>query len=228
MTTAVGSTSTVWAPTVASTPTAPATSSNNALGKDAFLKLLVAQMSHQDPDKPMDSSQMSAQLAQFSSVEQLEQINTNLTAQQTSQAAMMSAMNGGIALNALGKQVTAASDAVTVGASGSATPMEVAVADAGGTGTLHVTDARGNELATVALGTLAGGRQAIDTAAATRGLPAGTYHVTVDVKSPTGAAVGAQTFITGRVDKVSYTSTGPAFTIGDITVSMSNVAEIKN
>jgi flagellar basal-body rod modification protein FlgD len=48
------------------------------MGKDEFLKLLVAQMRHQDPLNPMDGQQMAAQLAQFSSVEQLVSVNDRL------------------------------------------------------------------------------------------------------------------------------------------------------
>ena len=48
------------------------------MGKDEFLKLLVAQMKHQDPLNPMDGQQMAAQLAQFSSVEQLVSANERL------------------------------------------------------------------------------------------------------------------------------------------------------
>jgi flagellar basal-body rod modification protein FlgD len=52
---------------------------NSSLDKDAFMQLLVAQMRNQDPTQPADSEQLAAQLAQFSSLEQLEQINENLT-----------------------------------------------------------------------------------------------------------------------------------------------------
>lgn len=48
----------------------------NELGRDAFLQLLVQQLSNQDPMEPMDNSQMIAQLAQFSSLEQMEQLNS--------------------------------------------------------------------------------------------------------------------------------------------------------
>src|ERR1041385_2042930 len=41
----------------------------NALGKQDFLKLLMAQLQNQDPMKPMDDSQMIAQMAQFSALE---------------------------------------------------------------------------------------------------------------------------------------------------------------
>jgi flagellar basal-body rod modification protein FlgD len=51
------------------------------LGKDEFLKLLVAQLQNQDPMNPMAGDQMAAQLAQFSSLEQLQQINATLANQ---------------------------------------------------------------------------------------------------------------------------------------------------
>ena len=46
------------------------------MGKDTFLKLLVAQMRYQDPANPVDSSQMMAQTATFTQVEKLEQLVT--------------------------------------------------------------------------------------------------------------------------------------------------------
>jgi flagellar basal-body rod modification protein FlgD len=51
-----------------------ASSPANTLGKDAFLKLLVAQLRYQDPTNPTDSSQFMAQTAQFTQVEKLEEI----------------------------------------------------------------------------------------------------------------------------------------------------------
>ena len=49
-------------------------SNSFALDKDAFLKLLVAQLQNQDPMSPMDSNQFIAQMAEFSTVEQLTNI----------------------------------------------------------------------------------------------------------------------------------------------------------
>ncbi|MFB3901847.1 MAG: flagellar hook assembly protein FlgD [Acidobacteriota bacterium] len=57
-----------------------ATSQTSSLGKEEFLKLLVAQLSHQDPMEPKDSSEFVAQLAQFSSLEQLIEIRKSTEA----------------------------------------------------------------------------------------------------------------------------------------------------
>jgi flagellar basal-body rod modification protein FlgD len=50
----------------------------SGLGQDAFLQLLVTQLQHQDPMQPQDDSQFLAQLAQFSSLEQLTSIDSTL------------------------------------------------------------------------------------------------------------------------------------------------------
>ncbi len=68
------------------------------LGKDDFLQLLITQLQHQDPTKPMDDKQFIAQMAQFSSLEQM----TNLGQEFSKISGMVSRGN---ALNLLGKQV---------------------------------------------------------------------------------------------------------------------------
>lgn len=59
--------------------TTSAKSANDALGYDAFLKLLMAQMQNQDPMQPMNSSDYVAQLATFSQVEKTVELNNRVT-----------------------------------------------------------------------------------------------------------------------------------------------------
>lgn len=54
---------------------------NQQLDKDAFLRLMMTQLAHQDPLSPMDNEQMIAQMAQFSSVEQLGAISETVQLQ---------------------------------------------------------------------------------------------------------------------------------------------------
>lgn len=65
-------------PTSNSANSAITNAAGGALGKDEFVKLLVTEMKNQDPTSPMDGKALAAQLAQFSSVEQLININTKL------------------------------------------------------------------------------------------------------------------------------------------------------
>jgi len=53
-------------------------SGENALDRNAFLSLLITQLQYQDPMKPMEDREFIAQLAQFSSLEQMTQVNDRL------------------------------------------------------------------------------------------------------------------------------------------------------
>ena len=73
------------------------------MGKDDFLHLLVTQLQNQDPLNPTDHTEFTAQLAQFSSLEQLHNVNDNLTQLQNFQAST----NNTQAVSMLGKEITA-------------------------------------------------------------------------------------------------------------------------
>ena len=66
-------------PTLTDTPPAR-TSQQDPLGRNAFLNLLVTQLQHQDPTQPQADGEFLAQLAQFSALEQLQQMNSRLKA----------------------------------------------------------------------------------------------------------------------------------------------------
>jgi len=74
-----------------------------------FLKLLVAQLQNQNPLEPMDNSEMTAQLAQISSLEQLEEANANLAAlkeQGSTFAGAMDLAEARYAASLIGREVT--------------------------------------------------------------------------------------------------------------------------
>ena len=59
------------------------------LGQDAFLKLMTAQMKNQDPFKPMESGEFLGQIAQFSTVSGIQQMNQSLSGLSTAQKAVV-------------------------------------------------------------------------------------------------------------------------------------------
>ena len=67
-----------------SSTTTTTTKSNDELGKDDFLKLLVTQLQNQDPLSPMQDQDFIAQMAQFSSLEQMQNMNTSIAISQAS------------------------------------------------------------------------------------------------------------------------------------------------
>jgi len=71
---------------------------NQSLGKDDFLRILLTQLAHQDPTAPMQDKEFIAQMAQFSSLEQM----TNLASDFSRMARMLTASE---ATNAIGRGV---------------------------------------------------------------------------------------------------------------------------
>ncbi|TVY10652.1 flagellar hook assembly protein FlgD [Paenibacillus cremeus] len=96
MTDSAISTKNIW-PNYSSTNTQSTTSSSSNLGKDEFLKILITQLKNQDPTQPLQDKEFIAQMAQFTSVEQLTNMNTEMKLMRQSL---------GIASGLIGKNVT--------------------------------------------------------------------------------------------------------------------------
>lgn len=201
------------------------TGSTSALGKDQFLKLLTAQLSNQDPLSPMDSQDFAAQLAQFSTVEQLENIGTRLDTLLVAQASA-NQMN---ATSLVGRSVRYAADHVALAADGAPAEFQVQLGADAVDVVAVVTDANGRVVRTLDLGAHAqgattaswDGRDANGAAA-----PAGSYTVTISAEDADGAAVTAATTVRGTVSGVTFENGSAELLIGTSRVPLADVTEI--
>jgi flagellar basal-body rod modification protein FlgD len=199
-----------------------------AMGKDQFMKLLIAQMQNQDPMNPMQGDQMAAQLAQFSSLEQLQQINTTLSGQTDASSSLLGAMQTNAAMGTLGHSVLAIGNGVQVGGTSATPSVTVDVGANAKSATLSILDANGKVVGTRDLGAINGGRDTFDVGDAAKGVPAGNYTYSIDAKDADGNAVNITTYMNGRVDGISSGTNGLVLNLGNLQIPYANVVSVSN
>lgn len=197
------------------------------LGKDEFLKMLVAQLRHQDPLSPMNADDMAAQLAQFSSLEQLTNISDAIEAQAAMNEGLIASIHDTSAMNLIGKNVLAAGDQLYLPADGSGS-VKFDVGGQGGLAKLRIYDESGKQVGSRDLGFVSAGRQEFEIGGAAAGLAEGPYTYSVDVVDAAGKPVPSQTYINATIDGVQYGSNGPVLTAGDLWIPFATILQIRN
>jgi flagellar basal-body rod modification protein FlgD len=115
---------------------------NNTLGIQDFLKILLTQLTYQDPLKPLDNKEFMAQIAQFTALEQTQQLNDKIATLITNQAALQS-------VGLIGKSVDVTTD------TGLVTGTVVSLSLAGAAPSISVQTATGTTLSNLSLSQLA-------------------------------------------------------------------------
>jgi flagellar basal-body rod modification protein FlgD len=199
------------------------------MGKDDFLKLLVTQLSNQDPLNPMDGQQFAAQLAQFSSVEQLLNLNESMAAQAEMTGLLSQNMNNGVATGLIGKQIVASGDQIGLSDSG-AVPLGFEFGDAANGVTVTIKDASGNVVRAIELGSSAAGSHEISwdgTGESGSRLPEGVYSFDVQGKDADGNGITAAPIMKGTIDRVSFGADGILLWMGNAAVSLAAVQSVQ-
>ena len=208
---------------------------NAALGRDEFLQLLVAQLRNQDPTSPQQGHEFAAQLAQFSSVEQLTNIGSAMASQsdqltvlagalegiQAGQNAMADQLSGRIDLQAasslIGQTVEVASDAVDWTGSGTA-PVHIRLDAEVREVSITIRDADGKAIRTIREGSFSAGDHAFSwdgTLDDGSPAPEGAYTADVSAVGADGNPASATAFKSGTVDRLTVESDGVRLWIGD-------------
>jgi flagellar basal-body rod modification protein FlgD len=183
----------------------PTTSS---LGKDDFLNLLVTQMQNQDPLNPMDSTAFTAQLAQFSSLEELQNINETLGSVGNSQNILTNSQ----AVDYIGKRIQAVGDRLDL-AAGQPASIEFNLDQNAAGVYVRIYNQRGEFVKDLEPGALGAGLQSVTWDGMdyqNRQAPDGPYRYEVKAMGADGNSVSATSFTDGTVSGV-YFKNGQAY-----------------
>lgn len=197
-------------------------SSSNAgeLGMDQFLNLFIAQLKNQDPLSPLDSAQFTAQLAQFSSVEQLYGMNSKL-------ADIEKSLNGQSEqrsdLGYIGKTVKADDNTMRV-ENGTVQSGSYTI-DGSGDVTVDVYDSQGQKIRTLYQGLEDKGEHEVNWDGRNdKGnmVEGGTYSFEITARDENGLYIPSNTYISGEVTGITYENGQSYLMIGDRIISNSN------
>lgn len=211
--------------TKSATATANA-SSSSTLGQSDFLALMTAQLKNQDPFNPVDNTQMVAQMAQFSSVAGISQMNTTLS----SIATKLGATSATDAMAYVGKTVLTAGSTAYARSAGGITGQVQLAGDATDV-TVTIADATtGNVVKTLSLGAQKAGNATYDwdgTAGDGTAASAGPFKVSVTAAN-NGATVGSTSLVWAPVESVSLPSGGnPLLTVTGVgQVKLSDIVSV--
>lgn len=211
-------------PSLASLYAPPATTSDagsSELGKDAFLTLLTTQLQYQDPSSPVKNEDFVAQLAQFSSLEQLSSLNATLEGVYVA----LAAMNNASMASLLGTDVIARGDQFSYGGEGPAELAYNAPSDAA-SATLKVYDEDGTVVWTGDVGALSSGDGTVGWPGVDvngQPVPAGTYRFEITATDASGTPIEVEERIVGTIDEMDYSTGSPMPAIDGVPVDIADI-----
>lgn len=191
-----------------------------------FLKLLVTQLQNQDPTSPVDSSQMTSQLAQINTVSGIAQLNTSLSSLSTQLAAGQQTQ----AALLIGTNVLAPGNSVAV-KSGAASPFGVSLASDVSNLTITVKNSAGVVVNTINAGQQSAGTVPFNwtpTDPSGNALPDGKYTVSAQYTGTDGKTVAPTVLAAAQVQSVIKQADGTAGLVlsNGTTVGLTQVASI--
>lgn len=210
----------------AAAPDAPATpaTGNNKLGKNEFLKIFMAQLGQQDPTAPMDSRDFVAQLAQFTSLEQAQNMSSTLDNLLLGQAGLQQTSM----TNLIGKDVLFRTDQVQL-ADGQGASAGAELSAHADSVSAVISDATGHTVRTIQLGAHDAGSMSIPWDGRDDGgkpLPAGVYTVKVAASDKAGKSVAVEQRDTARVTGISFHQGVPELMLGARRIKTSDIVQI--
>ena len=209
---------------VQSTGSTASPKNDTVLGKEDFLNLLIAQLQHQDPLNPMESTEFTAQLAQFSSLEQLSNVNTNLESLQSYQATL----NNTQAVSFIGKSINVLGSSVRM-ENGQADDIHFELMGNASEVLAYIYDATGDFVTVLDGGAHSAGRYSLDWNGLDQEgntVPDGEYRYELLATDLNGQPVPAATFMTATVSGVTFHNGNAHLIAGGYEIPVTDVIEV--
>jgi len=197
-----------------------------ALGKEDFMKLLLAQLEHQDPMNPQDDAQFVSQLATFSSLEQLQTANGNLETLALGQSNLINSQ----ALNLIGKNALVSSGDTVHVQGGVPDSIVYSLPQQAGSATLTIFGPDGAPVRTFDLDKTATGRTDLvwdGTDSNGKPLADGDYRIEVSATDVDGNPMTVSLFQSLSIDGVNFGGTGIELISGDREIPFDSIVEIR-
>jgi len=198
---------------------------NPDLDKDAFMKLFLAQLKNQDPTNPMQGHELAAQLAQFTSLEKLNNIDSGID-KMNKQTDPNKSYD---ALGLIGKAVSGDSSKISRSDKKAQHEITFSLPGPAKSVELSVQNAAGQEVKKLISNDLkAGANRVAWDGMIDNGTPApeGEYNVVIVAKNGAGQKLAAETRFEGRVTGVKFTPEGPVLMAGKQSIKMKDVKAI--
>jgi flagellar basal-body rod modification protein FlgD len=212
--------------TIAGTTTdSAATAASKTMGKDAFLKLLITQLQHQDPLNPADSTEFTSQLAQFSSLEQLSNVNDNLNTLKLYQASI----NNAQAVSFIGKDIVSKGKTLRV-TSGQPVSCEFNLGAEAKRVAISIYDVTGNFVKDIQATALKAGTQSLSWDAKDRNgntVADGAYTFEVQAEGASGEKLDVTTYSKGTVTGVTFEDGVTYLVVDRSKVAIGDVTQVK-
>ena len=200
----------------------------NVLGKDDFLKLLITKLTNQDPLNPMDDESFVAELAQFSSLEQMQNINDSLSSALQWDYLQMQTINNTMATSLIGRNVTANYSGVYLDDANSPT-INFTTDKFASSVTVKIMDADGKVVRTLDEVDLPPGVNSIKWDGKDNignRTASGYYSIKVTAKDASGETFTPSTFVSGTVSGVVYHDGAAFLKVNGLEIALADVSAI--
>lgn len=201
----------------------------SVLGKDDFMKMLLSQLKNQDPLSPMEGTEFASQLAQFTSLEQLSNMNASLNTSIEANYLLTQSVNNTMMASLIGKEVKLIGNIVDYTGQDNITMGYKLPAEAHSV-TINIYDSNKRLVKTISGEKEVGDHKVLWDFTDNDGkkVDEGSYSFEISAKANNGNDITTEFYKWGYIDSVRYTEQGTKLVSGDQEYLLSEVFEILN